>query len=264
MNQSNPTQSSSENSNPQGSSQVPFPASNVAFGNVQPQLLNPFMLAAIAMANQQMAQSMQANTSLPTHQPNMPFNVQANTTSAGGQPTTAAETNGANAPSAPQPVPSNPVQQLPFPFPPQNPFVAALLGGGFLPGQVALANPAPGAAAALTTSSSINAPPNAAAIQHLVNKGDFVSDTPGTETKARKRPRKKKLATETVQPVAQNVPRSAVAAAAAAQVLAAHGAFPTLSSGAAMPNAVFSNLQNLTLKQLGEFVHVHGSCDECL
>lgn len=258
MDKSNPAQSLGENSSQQGSSQVPMPAPNVA---APPQLLNPFVAAAIAMANQQaMAQSMQANATLPTQQLNMPFNMQANTNSAGAQPTPAIESNRTSAPSAQ----SNPVQQLPFPFPPQNPFVAALLGGGFLPGPTVLANPAPGAAAALTTSSSISAPPPNVATQHVVKNGDSVSNPPVTETKARKRPRKKKQATETVQHVAQNVPHSAVAAAAAAQVLAAHGAFPTVSSGAAMQNTVFSNMQNWSIEQLGAFVYVHGNCGESL
>lgn len=254
MEKSNPAQSSSENSSQQGSSQVPVPAPNVGFGGAVPQLVNPFMAAAaaIAMANQQMAQSMQAKNPLSNHQSIVPFSVQSNTNSVGAP---AAETNGTNVPSAAS-QPLNPMQQLSFPFPHQNPFAAALLSGLFS-GSPALLNPAPGPAAPSINAASSTAP------QHIVNNRDALSDNPVTETKARKRSRKKKVATETVQPVAQNVPHAAVAAAAA-QVFAAHGAFPPVSSGAALPNTVFSHMQNWTPEQLGEFVHVYGRCDECV
>jgi PAS domain-containing protein len=199
--------------------------------------------AAIAMANQQMAQSMQAKNPLSNHQSNVPFSVQSNTNSVGAP---AAETNGTNVPSASQPL--NPMQQLSFPFPHQNPFAAALLSGLFS-GSPALLNPAPGPAAPSINAASSTAP------QHIVNNGDALSDNPVTETKARKRSRKKKVATETVQPVAQNVPHAAVAAAAA-QVFAAHGAFPPVSSGAALPNTVFSHMQNWTPEQLEQHVQL--------
>lgn len=181
-------------------------------------LFNPYAAAAIAVANQQMAQqSMQSHApQQPAYaRPPMNSNLQPTTTSATSHASPSvkkAQPNAASAhvPSAQNASPSgvaSPAQLSPFAFSPHQ--FAALLGGRF-PAVIPAVQQNSGTAynkALPSTAASAMAPPLAAIL---------------------------------------TMPHAA--AAAAAQVVAAHAA---TASSVAMVNAAFANMQNWKLDELG-------------
>lgn len=247
------------------SSTAANPAPNVPFvGNAMvdqnfaamQQLLNPYAaaVAAIALGNQQMTQSIQPNMAISSQQPNVAFGAPAAAQQTAASNGSQASAN--NVISAPS-VTMNPLQQLAFPFPaaPANPFAAALLAGGaLLPGMVA--HPA---TAALAT-----AQPNSVK-QQLANNSTAVFNATSAPAPAVSEPKKKKKSPHkkktraATQQQQQHVPGAAVAAAAAAaQVVAAHHAAAATTNGV-MANAMFAHMQNWKLDQLGTTVHRLGT-----
>jgi hypothetical protein len=241
---------------------VPFAMVDQNFAAMQ-QLLNPYAaaVAAIALGNQQMTQSIQPNMAVSSQQPNVAFGApaaaQQTAASSGTNSATASNSSQASANnviSAPN-VPASiyPLQQLVFPFPAAqaNPFAAALLAGGaLLPGIVA--TPATAALAAAQ-------PNNVQQQQQLANNNTAVFNATSAPARAASEPKKKKRSppkktragTQHQQQQQQHVPGAAVAAAAAAQVVAAHHAAAATTNGV-MANAMFAHMQNWKLDQLGK------------
>ena len=235
------------------SSAVVNPAPNFAFGGAVehhagvPQILNTYTAAAaaIAMAKQQVAQSLQPIISSSSQQMNVVFSSQT-TTNANAQPApsfpqsaqnvevahtnslAANNSNDVTTQNTQQAAPVNAVQQLAFPFPPQH-LVAALLGGGLLP----LANQS------LAPAQQNNIQ------QQLANTNMFNGNTGSNQSAPQ-------AASGIPTPKANvNAARDQLSAAAA-QVVAAHAA---AASSGAMVNSVFANMQNWTLEQLGKILH---------
>lgn len=262
MENQNESPPSGEASDQQGSSTAANPPTNLPFGaggtiavdqTAIPQILNPYAAAAaaIALANQQMAQSFQANAMGFFQQPNGAFRqptitnsgAQSQGPSADAPPSNSAasfssqdsaiNSSSQNGQNVAQAGAANAVQNAPFPFPTQTP-LAALFAGGWL-----------------TAGNTNQAPPvTLAPQQNNVQQQQANNNVFHKSAAASKASVPKAAPKSTEAPPAQSTPHAS-AAMAAAQVVAAHHA--AAASSSVMTNAAFAHMQNWKLDQLGTF-----------
>lgn len=220
--------------------------------NRAPSLLNPWAAAAIAMANQQVAQSLQQSQRLNTMfggtqaNANATAQTQQVTTAETQQPSTTASSSSLNGSVnstaasqnnvVAQAMTLNPLGALPLSGAAHNPFVAAaLLGGGFLPGL---------AAPALAQQQQH--------VQQLLANNVTTLDQSRSCSAAKKSSRKSKgKASRGQQKQQHSLHRTGSSVAnAAAQVAAAHVA---ATNTVGIANALLANMQNWKLDQLGKY-----------